>query len=40
MWWQMKPTRLVGVLAVALALVAGGTLTELLFGEVQFMLSP
>ena len=45
MWWQMKPTRIVGAVAVLVALVAvalvmSGTITGLMFGEVPFKLSP
>ncbi len=40
MWWQMKPSRVLGVAAVSLALglglaIIGGTLAELQFGNVQ-----
>ncbi|MRG97500.1 PepSY domain-containing protein [Polyangium spumosum] len=40
MWWQMKPTRVVGALAIAIALAAAalvmrGTASEIQFGNVQ-----
>ena len=45
MWWQMKPTRVIGVAAISLALglglvVIGGTLAELQFGNVQKRTGP
>jgi hypothetical protein len=45
MWWQMKPTRVIGVAAISLALglglvVIGGTLAELQFGNVQRRTGP
>nr|UZH23219.1 MxcO [myxobacterium MSr12020] len=40
MWWQMKPTRVIGALAIAVAVAAAalvmrGTATEIQFGNVQ-----
>lgn len=45
MWWQMKPTRVIGVGAISLALglglaFIGGTLAELQFGNVQMRTGP
>jgi hypothetical protein len=45
MWWQMKPTRVIGVAAISLALglgmvIIGGTLAELQFGNVQRRTGP
>jgi hypothetical protein len=45
MWWQMKRTRLIGVLALSLALAAAGwvmlgTLNSLTFGDVKEQLGP
>lgn len=45
MWWQMKPSRVMGVGAISLALglglaVIGGTLSELQFGNVQRRAGP
>lgn len=45
MWWQMKPTRTLGLLAVLAALViayliTSGTAGHLMFGQVEYKLSP
>ncbi|XXF81259.1 PepSY domain-containing protein [Myxococcaceae bacterium GXIMD 01537] len=45
MWWQMKPTRVIGVGAISLAVglglaLIGGTLAELQFGNVQVRAGP
>lgn len=45
MWWQMKPTRVIGVVSISLALglgvaVIGGTLAELRFGNVKKKTGP
>lgn len=45
MWWQMKPTRVIGVAAISLALglglvFIGGMLAELQFGNVQRRTGP
>jgi hypothetical protein len=45
MWWQMKPTRVIGVVAVSIALglgmaVIGGTLSDIQFGNEQKRAGP